>query len=326
MATIETGYENAKTELHLAHRPQTLEEVVGQPEAVATIKGFGKRIPHVLMMEGPAGVGKTSIARIIARMLGCAPENRMDFEEINCALVESPMAKVQEIQGACTAWPMSAPCRVWILDELQSFSRAGFAMQGLLKVLEDGPAHAYFMLCTTDSAKILPAIRSRCTRIKLKGIPDADMGALLKRVAKERKETVQDALVARIVEGACGCARDALAELGRVLGIVGDAERMKAAQRIGAEAVAFDLVKTLALYGGAPDWDAAARVLEGLKEEEPESLRQMILACARTALLKKGHQNAYKTIRSLDTPYWDRNSGHALLAAGIFVICRGIAK
>lgn len=311
------------TELYKRYRPTKLDDVVGQAAAVKSLRGF-KTTPHTILFHGPSGTGKTTLARIVAEMVGCSIDRQFDYIEVNCGVVESAMEMVREIQAGMRGAALTAGgSRVWVLDEVQSLSRARFAQEALLKILEDTPAHVYFFLCTTDPGKILKTIRNRATEIALKPVPAKDLAALLKRVAKAEKDPIDDDLAERLAEAAAGSPRRALVELERVLSFPAD-ERADQVGAKGAEKGAFDLAKAL-LYAGTPQWAEVAAVLKAVEDEDAEGLRQMLLACARTSLLKAKAGTpiavrCFTLIDCLKTPFYDA-SGRALLASACYEVC-----
>lgn len=311
--------------MYQRHRPQTLGELVGQPVAVKTLQGlFAKKLPHTLLMQGGSGTGKTTTARIIARMLGCSPDNRFDYNEVNCGAVESPLDMVRDIRGHMTGAGMMSDNRVWVLDELQTWSRAKGAQEAMLKILEDPPPHVYFILATTEPKRVIATILNRCTKITFHPVKPPDLAALVNRVAAAEKLAVAPDVVAALVEAANGSPRAALVGLEAVAGLP-PAEQLAAIGVQGVEKEAFDLVKELVPFRGAPSWPRVAAVLTALEDGDPESLRQMVLACARTRLLKGGADAplCYKVIACLREPLFDRNTGRALLAAACYNVVFG---
>jgi DNA polymerase III gamma/tau subunit len=237
--------------------------------------------------------------------------------------VESALATIREINSGMSMKAAVGNARVYVLDEVQSFSRAKFAQEASLKMLEDGQDHVYFMLCTTDPKKVILTIRNRCTTIQVKSVSDRDLGTLVRRVTESEKKSVSTAVVDKIVEVATGSPRSALVNLEKVLGLPDEKSQLLAISPIMDSPEAFELVKVLLPWTGSPDWKVVARKLEELKEEDPEGLRLMILSSARAQLLKNGNPLAYKAIRCLDTPFYDRPSGNALLVAGCYQIIHG---
>lgn len=312
------------TELFRKYRPRTLDEVVGQPQVIKALTNLKDR-PHCYLFKGPSGVGKTTVARIWAVELGC--KDGADYAEINCGVVESPIDTVREIQRDMGYAAVAGnTARVWVLDEAQALSRASFAQQSLLKILEEPPDEVYFMLCTTDDKKLLPTIRNRCCEIAFKAIPDKDLIQLVRTVAKREKATVNEQAIENIVTAAEGSARRALQELQRIIGFEED-EQADAVQGAGIEKAAFDLVKVLMPWQGSSSWDEVVKVLKDIEEEEPEKLRQLLLASARGILLSPKSGMALKgravnVINAFREPLYDRNSGRALIAGSCFeIVC-----
>lgn len=306
-------------ELYKKHRPKTLSEVVGQPEAVKVLGEMlrGRSVPHAILFAGSSGCGKTTLARILRMELGC---KGMDFEEINCAAVDGAIETVRNIQQRMGGHPMGSPCRIWLLDEIQSLSRAGFAQQALLKMLEDTPEHVYFLLCTTDPDKVLATIRNRCTRIAVKPLQPKDMESLLRSVIGKEGTKVSDEVVDRIVEKAEGSPRAALVSLGSVIGLP-DGERLEAVERSDARGQAIELAR--ALMNPRFRWPDVAKLLKSLEGEEPESLRRMVLGYARSVLLGGGQSSvrAYNVIYGFEGNMFD--SGAAGLARACWDVING---
>src|SRR6266480_3545550 len=144
-------------EFYRKYRPKTLKGIVGQEGAISSLQKLIDKgtIPHALLFTGPSGSGKTTIARIVKDHLGCGDA---DYQEVDCAVVESPIEAVRAIHRASHLSPMSGSCRIFFLEEVQSLSKAGFSQQALLKLLEEVPDHVYFILATTDPTKLNKAI------------------------------------------------------------------------------------------------------------------------------------------------------------------------
>src|SRR5688572_25883760 len=139
-------------ELYKKFRPKTLKGVVGQEGAVSSLQSMidKGRLPHTILFSGPSGCGKTTIARILKGILECSD---LDFFEINCADFKG-IDMVRDIRRYVGIPPLHGKSRVWLIDEAHQLTKD--AQNAFLKLLEDTPKHAYFMLATTDPQKLLP--------------------------------------------------------------------------------------------------------------------------------------------------------------------------
>lgn len=305
--------------LYQKYRPTKLEEVVGQPAAVKTISTLLKKgtYPHATLFSGPSGVGKTTLARIVARKLRCLDS---DFVEVNCAVVSKPIdtiRSIKEVMGLSSMAGNGHP-RIWLLDEVQSLSRAGFAQQALLKMLEEPPKHVYFMLASTDVNKIIPTIRTRCTQVNLSSIPDQQLDILIQGVcAAEKVEDVTEVIRDKIVELSEGSARKSLVLLEQVIDIAGEDERLECLVKSDEQVVAVEICR--ALFRRA-SWAEVAKVVKQV-DEDPEMVRRRILVYATAVLLSGGKQSARAAlvVETFRDHFFD--CGRAGLAAGCYAVC-----
>ncbi len=275
-------------ELYRRYRPTKLSEIIGQTSAVEEIKAFarGKGIPHVTLLKGPTGTGKTTIGRMIAaKLIGCPASNVLnhrDFHEVDSGDARK-IDNVRAIRKVMGMAPIEGNARVWLLDEVHAIK--GDAATCLLKMLEDTPSHVYFILCTTHAESLLKAIQNRCTPIRLEPISTVDLVALVIDVSAKEEKPVSEEVAERIAEHSEGAARKALTILQSIIDVEEeDLQLSMVASAAGAQAGA--LAKTIFQKGSS--WADVKQSLNELRAEDPEGLRRSVLGYAQAVLLGKG--------------------------------------
>ena len=216
------------TSLCQRYRPHSFNGVIGNEATIERLKAVlsnEKRRPHSYLLHGPAGCGKTTLGRIIAKELGC---KGMDFVELDSADFRG-IDTVRSIRRHVPYLPMESKCRVWLLDEAHALTND--AQTALLKSLEEPPSHVYFILCTTLPEKLLPTIRSRCSQYVVSQSTDIQIKYLLRRVVKAEGESMSHAVYNRIVHSSNRIPRQALVVLDQVLA-VSESSRMEAARYV----------------------------------------------------------------------------------------------
>lgn len=293
-------------ELCHKYRPKNLKDVVGQESAMRILSQYveQKRIPHALMLQGTSGSGKTTTARILKDVLECGDQ---DFYEINCATVESALDTVRSIQQRMGMASIGGKSRIWVLDEVQSLSRSAFSQQGLLKILEDGPRHCYFILATTDPNKVIKTVRDRCTIIQFKAIQPKTISNLLISIIKKEKGKVSEEVIDKIVEISEGSARRALVLLDKIIGIKDEEEQLSSVVSEEYQKKAEFLGKLL--LNPRTKWNEVAKVLKE-NEEEPENLRRGILGFAAAVLMSgKVNPRAFQMLTAFECDFFNSGKG-----------------
>lgn len=194
--------------LYRKYRPDSLKKLVGQPDAVALIEKQVKNnnLSHAYLFSGPRGVGKTSLARIIATTLGCDPV--FDITEIDAAS-HNKVDDIRELNDSIN-FIASSPGkkRVFILDEVHMLSNA--ASNAFLKTLEEPPEHVIFILATTEPERVLETIKSRTTHIAFKRIGNDEIISTLNEIGKNEKIKINDDVLSYIANQSDGSLRDAI--------------------------------------------------------------------------------------------------------------------
>nr|WP_321403763.1 DNA polymerase III subunit gamma/tau [uncultured Desulfobacter sp.] len=220
--------------LALKYRPQTFSEVVGQAHVTTTLTNAisGNRVPHALLLAGPRGTGKTTIARIMAKAMTCQTgptaspcnECRICKDIINghCADVfeidgasNNSVEQIRELRDNVAYMPAAARYKIYIIDEVHMLSVAAF--NALLKTLEEPPDHVLFIFATTEVHKIPATILSRCQRHDLSRITLDKISDHLETLCQKEGYTVEKEGLELIALEADGSIRDSLSLLDRIL-------------------------------------------------------------------------------------------------------------
>ena len=210
------------------YRPQTFVDVVGQKAITDTLENAiaHDHLAQALLFTGPRGVGKTTCARILARKINEKTTPDSQDNDFSFNIFELDAASNNSVEGIRSLIeqvripPQVGKYKVYIIDEVHMLSSSAF--NAFLKTLEEPPAHAIFILATTEKHKIIPTILSRCQIFDFKRITVSDAREYLKYIAKEQGLQAEDEALQIIAQKADGAMRDALSIFDRVVSFCGE--------------------------------------------------------------------------------------------------------
>jgi len=210
------------------YRPETFEDVVGQSAITKTLENAIERnhLAQALLFTGPRGVGKTTCARILAKKINQQSGNFNPDEDFAFNIFELDAASnngvdnIRAIVDQVRIPPQVGSFKVYIIDEVHMLSNQAF--NAFLKTLEEPPAHAIFILATTEKHKIIPTILSRCQIFDFKRISVSDMRDHLKRIAVREGIDADEEALHIIAQKADGALRDSLSIFDRVVSFSGN--------------------------------------------------------------------------------------------------------
>ncbi len=285
----------AHQSLYRKHRPQKFKEVAGQEHVTGVLERHieDEKVPHAFLFAGGRGLGKTSIARILARELGTSGS---DLYEIDAASHNS-VEDIRELTENVYTLPFESKYKVYILDEVHMLSKS--AWNAFLKTLEEPPAHAIFVLATTEIEKVPETVRSRTEVFEFKKPSRKDLARHVFAIAKLEGFGIEAPAADLIALLADGSYRDALSVLEKV---TGSAESktiaLSAVERVtGAPAHALLLSYLTALSQGD-----TSKTLSVLKEAGKSSVdfllfSTLLLEYMRTVLLIRYAPELHKELK-----------------------------
>ena len=264
--------------LYLKYRPKTLDTIVGNRETVISIDATLKSVdpPHTFLLHGPTGTGKTTTARIMASKFGCTGNDLREVDSADFRGIDT----IREIRRQSSFRPLEGKARAWILDECHALTSD--AQNALLKILEDTPKHVFFFLCTTNPQKLLETVKGRCTQYQMTTLNDLQTKKLLRDVVQAEQESLAKDVYDQIILDSQGRPRDALQILEKVLSVDPHDRLVIAQQAAEQQSQIIELCR--AMINAAP-WSKISKIIDGLRDEDPEGIRRHILKYFSSVIL-----------------------------------------
>ena len=260
-------------------------EVIGQDHVVKVLKGAIelKNISHAYLFAGQRGTGKTSVARILAKEIGCRPN---DLYEIDAASSRG-IDEIRELRQAVRTLPFESPYKVYIIDEVHMLTKEAF--NALLKTLEEPPEHVIFILATTEPHKLPETITSRCQSFIFKKPGIAELKKFIHRLAKEEKVAIEEPAVDLVALLADGSFRDAAGVLQKAISASRDKKIILAEVETVTGAPRAKVIGDFALALLGRETETALALLKQAVDAEVEMkiFVKLVLRLIRLALLSK---------------------------------------
>jgi len=303
--------------LNTTHKAESMADILENKaikESISTCLARKKDIPHVFLLTGPAGCGKSTIARILAKELNCS--DLITYNSSNSRGIDT----IREIEKNIQLAPILGGNKMYILEEVHGLTKD--AKEAPLVLLERVPKHAFFCMTTTEPSKLTDAFRRRCHEYKVSPISDLGMEKFLKDTCdKEGVDDFPEELINKIVKEAKGSVGIALNYLDKVIDVLDIDEAISVLESTTvSDKEAIDLCRVLiGQEKGATKWIKAKKILSNIKGE-PESIRYVILGYLSAVMLNKGGE-AEAFIMSCFVESFV-NSGKAGLIFATYTACK----
>lgn len=289
-------------DIHVAYRPEDFDELIGQKHIVKILKGFEKSNdwPHSYLMQGRAGSGKTTTARIIANKLKADKSNILQLDAASNSSVENIRNLTSTLRYKAFG---ENSTKVIIIEECHALSNA--AWQALLLPSEEPPEHVYFIFCTTEINKVPETIKSRCQVFNFKDISNDDLIDLLETISDAEEIKLEKKSLSLIAKESNGSAREALTLLSTCRSAENYNEVKEILESPSEAEEAIELVRMLSTT--KPNWKQVIKQIKKCEKFNPESVRLMILNYVSKMLLNTDNEEkaAYllSILDSFSKPY-----------------------
>lgn len=300
--------------LHLKYRPKLLKQVLGQNDVVDSLESVArsKNPGHAYLFTGPAGTGKTTLARILAAEFRCDPNNILEVDAASNNGIDS----MREVTNALRYHGFGEqPNKAIILDEAHGISKQ--AWMSLYKTVEEPPPHVYIFFCTTEAGKVPDPILTRCHAYTLKPLRYDDILDLLDYVCGEENLDTPAEVLKMVAQACGGSARQALVMLSMVRNCESSHEVAALLESPLDNKDVIDLCR--AIIGKGLTWTKLVSTLKSIPDMNPESVRIVVVnylaGCAMNAKSDNEAMRILDMMHSFSKPFNASDKSAPLLLA-----------
>lgn len=291
--------------LYNTYRPQTFDEVIGNESTVSSLQKMFEReegLPNAILLHGPSGTGKTTIARIIKNVLNIADQ---DYKELDLASTRG-IDNIRDLREKSKYKPLRSKYRMYLMDEVHQVTSQ--AQEAMLKWLEDAPKHVIIVLATTDPQKLIKTILTRCNKFQMNLLSREEMRVLVEWVLDNEEITLPKKVVSEIIKKSEGSPRNALTLLDNVIEMDDEEAAMEILEGGTGEGSKETIDLCRLLMDGRATWKQYQSLLGAIKEE-PESVRYSVLGFLNAVVLREKDEKKIKraiaVMECFDRNYYD---------------------
>lgn len=289
--------------LHVKYRPQTLDEVLGQDQVVASLKTLLTKTtrPHSFLFTGPSGCGKTTLARILGREFDCSSSGIIETDAATHTGIDDMRAITETLRFQGFG---ATPNKLIIIDECHALSKN--AWQALLKAVEEPPAHVFFAFCTTEPGKVPETVRTRCASYNLDSVKLDVLRDLLEFVCESEGFKTADPIIQLVARSCNGSPRQALVMLAMVHDLEDRDEAAIVLQQPLENPQVINLCRALA-SGRGGSWPEVKALVGAMDDQNPESIRIVVMNYMYKALLgaksSRDEQRILAVMQAFERPF-----------------------
>jgi len=293
---------NENTVLYRKYRPESFAEVFGQDHIVKVLEGSLKldKIGHAYLFSGPRGTGKTTIARIFARALGCSQNDIIEIDAASNRGIDD----IRALKDSVVSLPFDSEKKMYIIDEVHMLTKEAF--NALLKTLEEPPSHVVFVLATTELHKILPTVVSRCQSFVFKSPTQKVLVEMIKNIGKKEGYTVEDDAAVLIAMLGDGSFRDTQGVLQKLVSYTSDAVISRDEVELVTGAPSQQLIRDVVDSMNEQDTDKALSAIASAQDGNIDAsiFVQMVIHTIRTILLMRFSKTQKSNIKEQTPEEW----------------------